>query len=80
MYKFTEDGKGPMHLRFFTVLIDKQKVEEDSCGSMCYCMAIISCVGPSQLRSLIKISNQVNLLRCDDTCYSYIDLLNRFHR
>ena len=27
MYKFTEDGKGPMHLRFFTVLIDKQKVE-----------------------------------------------------
>ena len=26
MYKFTEDGKGPMHKRFFTVLIDKQKV------------------------------------------------------
>ncbi|XP_065884108.1 ankyrin repeat, PH and SEC7 domain containing protein secG-like [Dysidea avara] len=26
MYKFTEDGKGPMHKRFFTVLIDKQKL------------------------------------------------------
>lgn len=26
MYKFTEDGKGPMHLRFFTVVIDKQKL------------------------------------------------------
>ena len=32
MYKFTEDGKGQMHLKFFTVIIDKQKVQEDSFG------------------------------------------------
>ena len=70
MYKFTEDGKGPMHLRFFTILIDKQKVNGISLKlchiCMCDCHLLISCVGPNQLKQLIKISNQVNKLPSHD--------------
>lgn len=65
MYKFTEDGKGPMHLRFFTVIIDKQKVTKETIVTISNSIMslVVSCAGPSQLKQLIKTSNQVNMIR-----------------